>query len=274
MTDISVIIPWCDREELGHTLRANSGYFEESAAEVIVVNCGGDERLLQRLLPAGGEHPPRVVSVPVSFNKSLAINVGAHAARGLHMMILDADIIFRHNLLAELRAALAPSSFLTVADVAETAESAEGAGSYLKSTTARRELMLADGRRIEIVTSRISFPSRSRKGQGLLFLRREDFLAVGGMNSDLTGWGWEDNDVAARLQMALNLEPLEAGHALHLSHADDKRYFRDGLSRADNDELNFLACLARYERGLIYGTLDADVRYWQTLTREAAPQDS
>ncbi|HEU4595555.1 MAG TPA: galactosyltransferase-related protein, partial [Pyrinomonadaceae bacterium] len=165
-------------------------------------------------------------------------------------------------------------SFLTVADVAETAESAEGAGTYLKSTTARRELMLADGRRIEIVTSRISFPSRSRKGQGLLFLRREDFLTVGGMNSDLTGWGWEDNDVAARLQMALNLEPREAGHALHLSHADDKRYFRDGLSRADNDELNFMACLARYERGLIYGTLDADVRYWKTLTREAAPQDS
>lgn len=264
MTDVSVIIPWCDREELGHTLRANSKYFRESAAEVLVVNCGGDERLLRRLLADGAAHPPRVVRVPTCFNKSLAINVGVHMTRGRHLMVLDADIVFRHNVLAELRAALAPSSFLTVADVAETGEGG-GGGTYLTSTSARREFMLADGRRIEVVTSRIYLPGRSRKGSGLLFLRREHFVAVGGMCSDLAGWGWEDNDIAARLQMALGLEPREAGSALHLSHDDDKRFMRDGLSRADNDELNFMACLARYERGLIHGTLEADVRRWQEL---------
>jgi glycosyltransferase involved in cell wall biosynthesis len=268
MTDISVIIPWCDREELGHTLRANSPYFRESAAEVLVVNCGGDERLLRRLLADGAAHPPRAVRVPARFNKSLAINVGAHEARGRHLMVLDADIVFRHNLPAELRAALAPSSFLTVADVAETEEGGEG-GTYLKSTSSRREFVLADGRRVEVVTSRVRFPGRTRKGTGLLFLRREHFLAVGGMNSDLAGWGWEDNDIAARLQMALGLEPREAGGAVHLSHADDKRFMRDGLSRADNDELNFMACLARYERGLIQGTLEADVLRWHELVAAA-----
>ena len=49
---VSVIIPWCNRKNIGHTLSRNRPALEESGAELLVVNFGGDRAMLADLLGA------------------------------------------------------------------------------------------------------------------------------------------------------------------------------------------------------------------------------
>ena len=43
--ELSILIPWYDRDELRLTLAANAPVFRANEAEVLVLNCGGEERL-------------------------------------------------------------------------------------------------------------------------------------------------------------------------------------------------------------------------------------
>lgn len=260
---VSVIIPWCNRDEIYSAMHENSRYLTESKAEVLIVNCGGE--ICQDKLPRQNDrYTQHIVTLPTPFNKALAINIGAAIARAPFIFILDADIVMRSNLLDELHAAIDDSSFVTVARIVESDEAQRNV-EFLSSTSAHRRFVLRDGRQIEVITSRISYPGQVRKGTGLLFARTNDFRAIGGMNSDIVGWGWEDNDVIVRLQMVLNLEPREAGTAVHLTHSDTKRFLPSGMSAAESDESNFAKCLARYEAGLLQGTLAEDAKAWQTV---------
>lgn len=260
---VSVIIPWCNRDEIYSALYENSRYFTESKAEVLIVNCGG-EICQDKLLRQNGRYTQHIVTLPTLFNKALAINIGAAIARAPFIFILDADIIMKSNLLEDLHSTIDDSSFVTVAQIVESKE-AQREVEFLSSTSAHRRFVLRDGRQIEVITSRISYPGQVRKGTGLLFTRLSHFLAIGGMNSELVGWGWEDNDVIVRLQMVLNLEPRETGTAVHLTHSDAKRFLSSGMSAAESDEINFGKCLARYEAGLLQGTLAEDTTSWKSV---------
>jgi hypothetical protein len=78
------------------------------------------------------------------------------------------------------------------------------------------------------------------------------------MNSALTGWGWDDLDLVARLQMALGRQRRQVGQVTHLSHGDDARALA-GLRRGESESRNFLACLAGYGIGDLQGTYEEDV---------------
>ena len=263
LPQVSVIIPWCNRDEIYPAMHENAGYLTESKAEVLIVNCGGE--ICQDKLPGpNGRYAQHIVTLPTRFNKALAINIGAAIARAPFMFILDADIIMRSNLLEELHSAIDDSSFVTVARIVESNEAQRNV-EFLSSTSAHRRFVLRDGRQIEVITSRISYPGQVRKGTGLLFTRTSDFRAIGGMNSEIVGWGWEDNDVIVRLQIVLNLEPRETGTAVHLTHSDATRFLPSGISAAESDENNFAKCLARYEAGLLQGTLAEDAKSWQPV---------
>ena len=75
MFQTSVIIPWCDRPELGVSLKTNETIFASNGAEVLVVNYGGSETMLADLLSAMTE-PLTVLHVRAEeFNKCAAINL-------------------------------------------------------------------------------------------------------------------------------------------------------------------------------------------------------
>jgi glycosyltransferase involved in cell wall biosynthesis len=59
---------------------------------------------------------------------------------------------------------------------------------------------------------------------GRIALRRADFLALGGYDEDLSGWGFEDADLVRRARrFGLERRYLDPRHAHALQHSDEER---------------------------------------------------
>jgi hypothetical protein len=99
-------------------------------------------------------------------------------------------------------------------------------------------------------------------------VKRNLFISVGGMNSLLTGWGWEDNDLLIRLQYLSGRPAKQLGSATHMSHTDDSRLIRRG-SKAASERANFQMALASYMCGHWQGTMKDDVAKWAKKCRLA-----
>ncbi|MEX1367415.1 MAG: galactosyltransferase-related protein [Nannocystaceae bacterium] len=263
MTDarpvLSVIVPWCDRAEIVRTLDANAEIFERHDVEVVVVQCAGDAGWLAEALGRLGR-PVTWVDVPADgFNKALALNLGVHAARGDNLLFLDCDVILRDDFLPQALERLQHDRFVTVRRVFESAASSVPADAprALGALANAVGLETADGHTVWIETNRVRFDDGSRSGPGLIFVRREHFEAVDGMNSDLVGWGWEDLDLVARLQLAGIASRQELGEVVHLSHGNAARA---GDSTHATEADNFSVCLANYRLGYHRGTYQDDVQ--------------
>lgn len=259
---LSVVIPWRDRRELAVSLGHNLPLLSPWGAEVVVASCGGDPVLLREAL--AGVSPPavRVVEIPApGFNKGLALNLGVHAAGAGRLFLLDTDVLLEEAFLARALPRLDGRSFVTVGRVAESSPAPVDEAAGLAEIAWSVELVARGGRKARVETNRVRFRDGSRGGPGLILLEREHFLAVGGMNSDLEGWGWEDLDLVARLQLALGLKRLTEGRAVHLTHGDEVRALQ-GLSRGASEQANFAQCLANYRLGCFTGTYGDDVAAW------------
>ncbi|HET9166146.1 MAG TPA: glycosyltransferase family 2 protein [Candidatus Angelobacter sp.] len=255
----STIIPWSNRPELAITLRENQAQLASFTSEIIVVNCGGDSRIVEQ---AVRQVPSlKLANLAVNaFNKSLALNLGASLAQGEFLFLLDADVKLTPHLLERMAAHTSRgSAFVTVERLTESEPAIETGGAVVEVAHSI-ELVLLDRRRISLDTNRIRYADGSRSAPGLLMVAREDFYRVGGMNSDLAGWGWEDLDLIIRLKAKGHLEQHFVGEAMHLSHGDDKRSFH---SANGQDEVeNFLVCLANYRLGHFDGTYEDDKNTW------------
>ena len=86
------------------------------------------------------------------------------------------------------------------------------------------------------------------------------------------GWGWEDLDLVARLQIELGLRRSPTGSVVHLSHGDEVRAL-GGADRAASERANFSFCLANYNLGHFLGTYTDDVAVWEErlIEREIRP---
>jgi glycosyltransferase involved in cell wall biosynthesis len=267
---LSIVIPWCDRDELAQTLAQNRARFVAGRAEVIVVNCSGNRAAVARHAAAAEVPGLRVVHVPARrFNKSLALNVGAWAARAPRLFHLDADILLgKDDLVSRARSLLGRPGFVNIGRVHESAaERRENRRTRLAHVAHLIELEVRGGRRARIETNRFRLTDQSRSAPGLVLLRRADFIAVGGMSSDLEGWGWEDLDLLVRLQLGLGLRQRLSGEVTHLSH-DDRRRDTRGRQRTETEADNYRRCLARYAAGHLKGTYRADVARWRERLRE------
>ncbi len=260
---LSVVIPWSNRPEIAETLRRNGPLLAAVDAEAVVVNCGGDPGRLTAAL-AGALLPRlRRVEVPApAFNKSLALNLGVSAARADRLFLLDADVVLQKDLLPRAIALLDRPCFVTVDRVLESAPPPLAVRPGLREIGHLLELTGPRNRKIRLETNRVRLRDGSRSGPGLVFLTREHFLAVDGMSSDLEGWGWEDLDLLARLQLALRLPRRRWGSVIHLSHGDEARTF-EGPAPAANEQRNYAMCLYNYGAGHYLGTYADDVATWR-----------
>ena len=92
----------------------------------------------------------------------------------------------------------------------------------------------------------------TRSGVGLVLARREHFIGIQGLNSNLRGWGYEDFDFQIRLQLGLGLERVSLGRAQHVSHPP-------APSAALSHSRNIATAWQNYSKGKLEGTFDSDV---------------
>ncbi|ADO74399.1 galactosyltransferase-related protein [Stigmatella aurantiaca] len=259
---LSIIIPWCRRPELDVTLRRNRRFFTAHPFEVLVVNCGGSVRTFRKLLRAHRFPGLRGLEMrDTSFNKSLALNAGASAARANCFLFLDADVVLRGDFLEGALAKLGTKHFVTVDRLFESHPAARRR-SRLRELAYLMRFVDRKGRAAQVETQRVNLSDGSHGGPGLVMLRRKHFEEVNGMNSNLRGWGWEDMDLLVRLQLALGLSQRRHGEAVHLTHGDDQRDL-GGIHKKASELLNLFRCLENYREGYYWGTRDADVETWQ-----------
>jgi glycosyltransferase involved in cell wall biosynthesis len=270
--EISVLIPWCDREEISRTLAANAHAFQSSKAEVIVINCGGDARRLRALILGSEVADVRQLNVEAPrFNKCLALNAGLLHSRAATIFVLDSDVILLGETLPELHAELDGPAFATVEWVYESEPEAHRedlVGDFTTSMVTRTdiEFVFQDGRRFHHQINRRDPFNNARAGRGLLMARKADLLKIQGYNSELHTWGWEDDDVLVRLQCVIGLKRVEKGRAIHLSHGDDRRVL--SKPRAESGQFNYIKCCRNYNRGVFTGTLERDTPRLQASVPE------
>lgn len=255
---LSILITWCDRHHLALTLPHNRLVLNNirKDAEIIIVNGGGNLFALTALLAEIGAPNLRVIDLPgETFNKARALNLGAFCCRGDIIFMIDADIIISSAMLDKSLALLDPKNFVTIRSVIEVKP--QFRGPFLHEIVRRSDYVCRDGRRASI--EYCVGADNSRSGPGLILVRRADFIQIGGFNSTLEGWGFEDYDFQLRLQFALGLERVTSSEVLHLSHpcATDP-------NKRDSNQRNQAIAELNYWKGNLSGTYLGDVEAWRS----------
>lgn len=261
---LSIVVPWRDRQELARALPAMVAVVRATGGDLTVVNFGGKRPALRQQI-AGWEGDLSVVEVADQryFNKSLAQNLGAAASLHPHLFFCDCDVLLDCQALVDLvhRLRDTPGSFATLAGVRESESNARGAR-HVVCFGYELRIRTADGRQLHICDHEEDAANGARQAPGLLLVRRSDFLSIGGYNSRLHGWGWEDQDMIGRLTLGAGLSRIQEGIAVHLSHDDAARIaaYPPVKDRWESRDRMFRQALANYDAADFQGTYEADVR--------------
>ncbi len=260
---LSIIVSWRDRVELEQALPSLLDTVDAFDGDLTVVNFGGASEELQRQLGAEADRIS-VIAVPAQpyFNKARAQNVGAHFAQSEVLFFCDCDIVLSPEEVRDAveRVVHIDGRFATLAGVRETEVNSRRARNVVRFGY-ELTIKVASGAELHIVDSEEDADNGARQAPGLLFVRRTDFLAVRGYNSRLHGWGWEDQDMIARLTLGRRLSREMYGYALHISHDDHARIsnYPPVTSRWESRDRMFRQALDNYDRGDFMGTYDIDI---------------
>ncbi len=259
---LSIIVSWRDRDELGHSLPGLLETARLAGGDVTVVNYGGSEDRLLRQLSPHGPAPRRVhVTGEQYFNKARAQNIGAGATMHPILFFCDCDIVVEPTLIVGLANELAshPGVFATLAGVVESKRNARLAGNVV-CFGYELDIRIANGRRLKIVDNEEDAEHGTRPAPGLLLVRRTDFLAIQGYNGELHGWGWEDQDMIARLTLSAGLTRIQRGIVTHLSHGEPERIanYPPMKDRWESRDRMFRQAMANYDRDEFSGTYTYD----------------
>jgi hypothetical protein len=259
---LSIVVSWCDRDELKRAIPSMVALAKSFGGDVTVVNYGGDaERLAPQL--ASFEDTVRTVSVGrrTWFNKSRAQNIGAAATKGDMLFFCDCDIDLDAGQTGTLIRTVMERQdvFGTLKGVKETSPNARQANNLVRFGYTLH-LRIANGRTLTIVDHEEDAEDGTRQAPGLLVVRRTDFLTIGGYNGAFEGWGWEDQDMIARLTLGAGLERIIHGTALHISHDDAARIARypGSATRWESRDRIFRQALANYDADCFLGTYQED----------------
>ncbi len=260
MCTYSVLIPWADRPVLETTLRENRALFARHGVEVLVINAGGDRDALIALLRRAAIPNLRALDLPgAAFSRQLCLNIGARQSRGEFLLLLDADVMLRSDIFADAvdslrsRACFVSIQYVFESDPDHVDLPKRPELSFLARVIMSTELVTHDGRRA--ITRDNIVPGKSMPTDSQVLLGREDLRRVGGFNSALVGYGYEDTDLQIRLQFHLGLERLDIGEAVHHTHdasGVDRQAWRQ----------QYLTSVENYRNGRYLGTLDEDAAAW------------
>ncbi len=259
---LSIIVSWRDRSELHKALPSLLESARLCSGEVVVVNYSGSRNALTNEL---GVSSGAVTLVEVLrqkyFNKSAAQNLGAFHAKHDILFFCDCDIILTPEGVREIVDEMRERGeiFATLRGVRESEINSRG-GQHVVSFGYELHIKTADGRQLDIVDNEEDSETGLRQAPGLLFARRDHFKNVNGYNSDLHGWGWEDQDMIGRLTLGLGLKRLIKGDAVHISHGDDARIanYPPISSRWESRDRMFRKALSNYDSKNFKGTYSQD----------------
>jgi hypothetical protein len=270
MNQFSLVISWRDRPELAETMRANAALFTKYCQEIVIVNVGGDPEHLSRLIrdqPLTNVRQVHMPGVP-EFNWPLACNIGTLCSAGPYLCFLDGDIIVKTDIFgAAARLLQRRKCFVKVRSVHETDPVQEDPWPGVEEIATTHVMHFKNGKKASL---KLFTGGGKRCGSGLLLLKRDHVLGVGGFNALQSGWGFHDVDFHFRLQFVLGLSVAATGAVLHLSHPDARRVLNTGATHTDYQR-NRMMALANYQRGDYAGTYQADVKTWGGRIRQLAP---
>ncbi|HUO36609.1 MAG TPA: galactosyltransferase-related protein [Mycobacterium sp.] len=267
---LSIIVSWRDRVELAAALPSLLGAACAVGGDLTMVNYGGSSALLRDQIGSYVDDV-RVVEVVGEeyFNKGRAHNLGvAHTDQPI-LFFCDCDIVLEPMVVRELVELVAENSgtFGTLAGVRESELNSRN-GKHVVCFGYELRIRTADSRELRIVDHEEDADNGTRHAPGLLVVRRTDFLSIGGYNSKLHvyGWGWDDQDIIARLTLGAGLRRIVQGTATHLSHDDHARVQAYPMSnRWESRDKMFRQALDNYDRADFQGTYETDVRMSRTL---------
>lgn len=197
---ISLVTCSMNREE--NLLRAlNSWMACPDLREIILVDWSSN-RPVSEALKEQGIQDPRIKVIRVDGESrwilSYAFNVGFRAARCNRILKTDADIVLAPDFFQKNR--LDANSFI--------------AGNWRTATEAQSHV------------------------NGFFYLHKADLAAIGGFNEFITTYGWDDDDIYARLVEHGATRIDVAGETIHhLEHSDEER---TGEAAQTNSGLNAL----------------------------------
>jgi predicted glycosyltransferase involved in capsule biosynthesis len=260
---LSIIVPWKNRNELPDALPNLVLSARQTGGELIVVNYSGDEVLLLKHL-SKYTNEVKVISVNEEkyFNKAAAQNIGSFCAQHDILFFCDCDIICNSKDVISLTNQLNTNSnqFATVRNITETQVNSRQAKHITKFGY---ELLIetSDGRQLRIMDNEEDGKDGTRQAPGLLFVRKNDFISIQGYNSELKGWGWEDQDIISRLILGAGLTRIQQGSFGHISHDDDARmaYYPSFASRWESRDRMFRKALSNYDNNNFLGSYQTDI---------------
>ncbi len=185
--------------------------------EVVVVNDGSTDGTADFLgtIDGTGENPLlRVVSPPHNVGRAKARNLGAQAATGNYILFMDDDIV-------------APAGLVKAH--LDLLESRPGNGTIGYAVTAPE---VVDAPHFSYLDSRGVAKLSEAMAPGRFFvtqnaaISREAFLSIGGFDEDFSSYGFEDMEVAFRLEDNAGIQflALKEPVPLHVHHHTLQEY--------------------------------------------------
>jgi hypothetical protein len=162
----------------------------------------------------------------------------------------DADIVWSPDTLKQMATiASAANTLCTVEKVQET--DFRSVALSRRSYTYRLTRQSPASVRVEIVRRYAN--NDTRPGCGLVMAHRQVWARLNGYCEDFVGWGWEDQDLLIRAEIA-GCRVCKAGSVLHLSHADSLRNATfSNLDPSITRDANILTCVRRIKSGILRG---------------------
>ncbi len=208
--ETSVIIPtFNNRDVLRETIRAvQNQTFPQDAYEIVIADDGSTDGTAEMVEAMRGPVPIRYLTQP-NLGRSAARNLGVRAASGRILLFLDSDLWATPTLLAEHHKHYPPAVRQRAVQGRSHLHPDARVTLFMKTKELTPDLTIRRRRNLS------PFHVLARNFSML----RADFEDIGGFDEGFTGYGWEDVELAFRLQargMVFEYDPDAVGYHYHV----------------------------------------------------------
>lgn len=256
---LDIVIPLSNRPEVTDCIKsialAMQDVGEDILNGIIVVDWSEfsvvGRELHDHAIPFNVAHKPE----RRPFVKAAAINEGLLLATAPYVLVSDADIIW--NTEAIFRMLMACQQGYDLVSVKNVTES-ENDSPALSRGRYGVEVSFPDSDAVVTVVTEHQ-NSTTRPGCGLCMASSVTWHRLGGYNSNLEGWGWEDRDLQVRAEL-LGFRQAVLGSVVHLSHSDGLRNRDNGSVAPERSrDQNIVTAMQRIRDGELAGSLQTNL---------------